>query len=55
MFPYIYEDYVSIDDTADAIFKLYSMSEEEREKLGAKAREYVQSEFSMQTTIDFVA
>ena len=50
--PYIYEDYVSVDDTADAIFKLYSMGEEEREKLGAKAREYVQSEFSMQTTID---
>jgi len=50
--PYIYEDYVCLDDTADAIYKLYSMSSNERKALGIKAREYVMSEFSMQTTID---
>ena len=50
--PYIYEDYVCIDETADAIFKLYSMSSEERDALGQKAREYVQSEFSLQATVD---
>jgi len=50
--PYIYEDYSSIEDTADAIHKIYSMSEDERSAIGEKAREYVQSEFSMEATID---
>jgi glycosyltransferase involved in cell wall biosynthesis len=50
--PYIYEDYVSIDDASEAIYRLYSMSKEERDALGEKARNYVQSEFSMQKTID---
>ena len=34
--PYIYEDYVSVEDTAEAIYKLYSMGPIEREKLGKK-------------------
>jgi len=50
--PYIYEDYVSVEDTAEAIYKLYSMGPIEREKLGKKARDYVQEEFAMQKTID---
>ena len=50
--PYIYEDYSSIEDAGDAIFKLYSMDEEEITALGNKARDYVLSEFSMQKTID---
>tara|TARA_B100001094_G_scaffold331382_1_gene399466 strand:- start:940 stop:2196 length:1257 start_codon:yes stop_codon:yes gene_type:complete len=50
--PYIYEDYCSTDDAANAIFQLYSMPKEERNKLGSKAREYVQSEFSMKGTVD---
>jgi len=50
--PYIYEDYVSIEETADAFYKLYSMSDDERSSLGNKAREYVQAEFAMQKTID---
>ena len=50
--PYIYEDYASIEETADAFYKLYSMSSEERNNLGNKAREYVQSEFAMQKTVD---
>jgi glycosyltransferase involved in cell wall biosynthesis len=50
--PYIYEDYCSVEDAAEAINKLYSMSKQEREKLGQKAMEYVQEEFAMQKTID---
>ena len=50
--PYIYEDYASIEDAADAIHKLYSMSDEEIGALGSKARAYVQSEFSIDNTID---
>jgi len=50
--PYIYEDYASVEETADAFYKLYSMSNEDREGLGNKARDYVQSEFAMQKTID---
>lgn len=52
MVPYIYEDYVSTDTIAEAIYKMYSMKKEEREALGTKARSYVQSEFSLQDTID---
>ena len=50
--PYIYEDYASLDDTVDAIMKMYEMGPEAREKLGKKSREYVMSEFSYQKTID---
>jgi len=50
--PYIYEDYVSIDDAAEAIHKLYRMDEEEFAALGNKAKEYVKSEFSIQSTVD---
>ena len=50
--PYIFEDYASIEDTASAIYKLYSMDKKEIEALGNKARKYVESEFSLQTTID---
>jgi glycosyltransferase involved in cell wall biosynthesis len=50
--PYIYEDYASVEDAAEAIYKLYSLPKEDRKNLGKKARDYVQSEFSMQKTID---
>ena len=50
--PYIYEDYVSNETVADAIFKIYNTAPEERERLGKKARDYVLSEFSLDTTID---
>lgn len=52
MVPYIYEDYVSTDTIADAIYRMYKMTPEERKSLGEKARSYVQSEFALQTTID---
>ena len=50
--PYIYEDYVSAETTAAGIMKIYELDSEGREALGKKAREYVESEFSMQSTID---
>ena len=52
MVPYIYEDYVSTDTIAESIYKMYKMSKSERKALGQKARDYVQSEFALQTTID---
>lgn len=49
--PYIYEDYASVEDTANAIHKIYSMSEEERQALGEKAKSYVDEEFSIDNTV----
>ena len=50
--PYIYEDYVSAETVANAFYKLYSMPEEDREKLGQKVRDYALSEFAYQDTVD---
>jgi glycosyltransferase involved in cell wall biosynthesis len=50
--PYIYEDYCSAQQTADALMKLYEMPKEEREALGSKARDYVKSEFALEDTVD---
>ena len=50
--PYIYEDYVSIEDTADAIFKIYSATDEEKKELSKKVLSYVASEFDIDATID---
>ena len=50
--PYIYEDYCSAETTANAIMKMYEMSQEDREALGRKARDYALSEFCLQKTID---
>lgn len=50
--PFIYEDYCSASTTANAISKLYEMSREERDVLGAKARNYALSQFNLQNTID---
>ena len=50
--PYIYEDYVSPETTAKALYEMYSMDPEEREALGQKARDYVLSEFAYQDTVD---
>ena len=52
MVPYIYEDYVSTDTIAKAIYDMYSMDKDKRRNLGEKARKYALSEFALQTTID---
>ena len=50
--PYIYEDYCSIEKTAEAFMKMYELGPEGRKKLGEKAKNYVESEFVLQKTID---
>jgi len=50
--PYIFEDYSTIEDTVDAIYEMFSMTNEERKSLGKKAKNYVDSEFSYQKTVD---
>tara|TARA_Y100001963_G_C6758496_1_gene438180 strand:+ start:564 stop:1823 length:1260 start_codon:yes stop_codon:yes gene_type:complete len=50
--PYIYEDYVSTDTVANALYEMYKMSSDDRKKLGQKARDYVLSEFSLKNTVD---
>ena len=50
--PYIYEDYASVENIASAINKMFEMPVEKRRQLGQKAKNYVESEFSYQKTID---
>ena len=50
--PYIYEDYVSNETVARAILDVYLWGPEKRKMVGNKAKDYVQSEFNLQTTID---
>ena len=50
--PYIYEDYVSCEKTAEAMMKLFEMSDEDRKALSQKVLDYVDSEFKLQDTID---
>jgi glycosyltransferase involved in cell wall biosynthesis len=50
--PYIYEDYVSCDDAADAMYKLFNMSDYEKSMLSEKVLSYATNEFCLQKTID---
>jgi hypothetical protein len=50
--PYIMEDYVTCENTAKGIMKLYEIPAQERSNLRKKVRNYVQSEFNYQKTID---
>lgn len=50
--PYIYEDYVSIEDASEGMLKIYEMNPFEREMLSKKVYEYAIKEFSMGETID---
>ena len=47
--PYIFDDRADFRDIANAIEEVYNISPEERERRGAKAREWVTSEESMQS------
>jgi len=51
MVPYIYEDYVSNDVVASALHQMYACGPENRKVLGTKARNYVLSEFNLDTTV----
>ena len=50
--PYIYEDYVSIENFSEAIYKIFSLSKEERTALEKKVKSYANSEFKHENTID---
>ena len=52
MVPYIYEDYCTNENTAAALMKMYEAGPEGRQKLGQKSRDYVKSEFALDTTIE---
>ena len=48
---YIYEDYVSVEDTAYALVKMYEMGSEKRKELGQKCKKYVEREFNYENMI----
>ena len=50
--PYIYEDYVSLDETANAFYKLFCLSPDQKLELRQKVVNYAQEAFSYQKTID---
>jgi glycosyltransferase involved in cell wall biosynthesis len=50
--PYIYEDYSSIEDIANALHEVYSYDEQTKNKMSKKVMKYVSSEFNIQTTVD---
>jgi glycosyltransferase involved in cell wall biosynthesis len=50
--PYIYEDYVTSENVAKAIMKMYDLSDVERDNLSKKVFNYARSEFSYKKTVD---
>jgi glycosyltransferase involved in cell wall biosynthesis len=50
--PYIYEDYSTCEDAANALYKLSKMNSFEKDILSNKVLKYAKEEFSMQKTID---
>lgn len=50
--PFIYEDYVTCDNVAAGMMKLYNTTSEEKESLRTKVRNYATSQFSYEKTID---
>ena len=50
--PYIYEDYVSNQNVAKGIMKLYKLSQKEKERLSKQVLSYAKKTFGHQKTID---
>ena len=50
--PYIYEDYASIGSISDAMWKMYSLTPDEKVKMSKKVKDYAFSEFGFQKTVD---
>lgn len=44
--PYINEDYCTVEDIADAIYKIYKLNAEEKANLSKKVKDYVDFEFN---------
>ena len=51
MIPYIYEDYVSVEKVADALFEAYQWKDDYIQKLSQKCIEYVDKEYSYENMI----
>lgn len=49
--PYIYEDFVSHQTRADAIWKVYEWGPERRKEVGERGRQYALKEFSMERLV----
>ena len=50
--PYIYEDYTSTTNFADAIMKIFMLDSEQKDILSDKVHEYRHSEFSLDNTVN---
>ena len=50
--PYIYEDYVSNETVANGIHQMYLWDPEKRKMVGTMAKDYVDSEFNLDTTVN---
>lgn len=50
--PFIYEDYCTHEQVADAMMKLYEMSPDQRELVGQKAIEHVRKNFNYQNVVN---
>jgi len=50
--PYIFEEYVSCEDTAIAIKNIYRLNDREKDKLSKKVELYAKKEFSYEKTIE---
>lgn len=51
MVPYIYEDHISNNTVAKALFDMYELGTEGRRKLGVKAMNYAHHEFALENTV----
>jgi glycosyltransferase involved in cell wall biosynthesis len=51
MVPYIYEDYCTQEQIAEAFMKLYNMSPEQREEVGQNAIKYVNKHFNYENMV----
>lgn len=49
--PYIYEDYVATQDVADAFMKIYEMTDEEKDAMAQKCKDYVDFEFNIDNVV----
>lgn len=49
---YIFEDFVNVEQVSEALYKLFDLGNEEREKLGQKAKEYAAFEFNYDQMIE---
>jgi glycosyltransferase involved in cell wall biosynthesis len=50
--PYLFEDYIDVNDAAEALLKMFRMSKNEKKLLSKKVENYVKKEFSYEKTID---